>query len=260
MFNLGVVPYLNAVPLVAKLDASVACMFDVPAALSQRLEAGDVDAALLPVAEALRGVGDGYLGHYGITSDGEVASVLLFLRVPLDSVRTVLLDPASRSSAAVARHLVRPRGARSITWRRAPAPGPDPRSATEDAVLVIGDPALRYRKAWEGEALDLGALWKAREGLPFVYARWTVRAGLRAEQRRALADELDRAGAAGVLERESLARAWARARGDDSEDAARYVRENVGYAIGPREEAGLARYAAILRDAGTLEAREAGHA
>ena len=42
--------------------------------------------------------------------------------------------------------------------------------------------------------------------------------------------------------------------------AARYVSRNVGYEIGPREEAGLARYAEILRDAGTLTAREAGHA
>ena len=260
MFTLGVVPYLNAVPLVGRLDASVRRIDAVPSALSTLLAAGEVDAALLPVAEAVRGVGDGFLGQYGITSDGPVASVLLFLRRPLGDVRRILLDPASRSSAAVLRHLLACRGLVDVEWRRAAGPGPDPREAEEDAVLVIGDPALRFGRTWTGEALDLGALWAAQERLPFVYARWTARRGLDADQRGALSELLDRAGRDGVRDREALARAWAEGRGEDGARAARYVRTNVGYQIGPREEAGLARYAAILREAGTLEVREEGHA
>ncbi len=260
MVTLGVVPYLNAVPLVADLDPAVRQVRDVPSALSHRLEAREVDAALLPVAEAFRGVGDGFLGRYGITSDGEVASVLLFLRCPAARVRTVLLDAASRSSAALARYLLARRGATGVVWRRAARAGPDPREAQTDAVLVIGDPAMRYRPAWPGEVLDLGACWSEEEGLPFVYARWTARRGLAPAERRAIEAEVDRAAAVGVVAREALARTWARERDEDPAWAARYVRHHVGYLIGEREEAGLARYADILAAAGTLDVQEAGHA
>ncbi len=248
MITLGVVPYLNAVPLTDRLAASARLVADVPARLGGLLDAGEVDAALLPVYEALQGVGDGFLGVWGIASRGAVTSVLLFLRTPLRSVRTLLLDPASRTSAGLARHLVsEAAGGADVAVCEAAEPGVDPRETEADAVLLIGDPAIRYGALWEGEVLDLGAAWTRRTGLPFVYARWTARAGLSGEERNALVALLDEAAVEGVLHREELARAWARTRGEDPEAAARYVREHVHYRIGPAEEAGLARYAAIVR-------------
>lgn len=248
MFSLGVVPYLNAVPLTDRLDPAVRLVADVPARLGALLDAGEVDAALLPVYEALQGVGDGYLGQYGIASRGPVTSVLLFLRTPLADVRSLLLDAASRTSAGLARHLVsEATGEADVVVREAVAPGADPRDAVEDAVLVIGDPALRFRDLWDGEVLDLGAAWTGATGLPFVYARWTARAGLTGEERDTLTTLLDAAAADGVAHKEELARAWARARDEDPEAAARYVRQHVRYRIGPDEEAGLARYATIVR-------------
>lgn len=246
MATVGVVPYLNAVPLVARLEADVARVVDVPSALSARLERGEIDAALLPVAEALRGVGDGFLGRYGITSDGPVASVLLFLRRPLEGLRRVVLDPASRSSAGMARWVVREAAGSGVRFAWAEEPGPDPAAIDADAVLLIGDPALAYRPRWSGPVLDLGEAWSLKTGLPFVYARWTARAGLEPDARLALARRLDEAASAGVAERARHARLWARERGTDPEAAARYVTRHVGYAIGPREEEGLQRYAAVL--------------
>lgn len=248
MVTLGVVSYLNAVPLVGRMDASVRLVEEVPSRLGPLLDAGEVDAALLPVYEALHGVGDGFLGQYGIASRGPVTSVLLFLRTPLADVRSVLLDAASRTSVGLVRHLVGEAtcGA-EVVLREADAPGRDPREAREDAVLLIGDPAMRYRPCWDGEVLDLGEVWTARTGLPFVYARWTARPGLTVPERDSLVRLLDEAGRDGTAVREALARAWAEARGEDPEHAARYVREHVRYRIGPDEEAGLARYGAIVR-------------
>jgi chorismate dehydratase len=246
MRTLGVVPYLNAIPLIAGLARDARVVEDVPSALSRRLDSGELDAALLPVAEAARGVGDGYLAGHGIASEGKVGSVLLFLRRPLPEVHTLLLDPASRTSAALARHLLAEAGARPAT-RTGPSPGPDPAHAEEDAVLVIGDAALRHARRWTGDVLDLGEAWTRATRLPFVYARWVARRGLDAEERRRLAARLDQAADEGLPARAALAREWAKARGEDPKAAEDYVLRCVRYRIGPREEEALARFEAIVR-------------
>lgn len=247
MLRLGTVPYLNAVPLLEGLSADAEVLPAVPSVLAGMLQAGQVDAALLPVAEALRGVGAGFLGRHGIASEGPVGSVLLFLRRPLVEVREVVLDPASRTSEALTRHLVGEATEGAARFVVAPAPGPDPARAGGDAVLVIGDPALEHARRWRGLVLDLGEYWTRRTGLPFVFARWTARAGLTEAERAALAERLDAAADAGLPRRAELARAWAQARGADPAGAVRYVQRSVRYRIGPREEEALERFAAIVR-------------
>ena len=247
MFTVGTVPWLNAVPLLEGLEADASVRAEPPAALSGALAAGRVDAALLPVAEAIRGVGDGYLGRHGIASEGPVASVLVFLRRPLQDVKEVALDPSSRTSAALARHLLATATPGPLRFRPASRPGPDPEAERADAVLVIGDPALDAASRWKGEVLDLGAEWTRRTGLPFVFARWTARAGLGAEERRALAEVLDAAADRGLPQRKSLAERWALAHGQDPRRAVHYVQRHVRYRIGPREEEALARFAVVVR-------------
>jgi chorismate dehydratase len=260
MPTLGVVPYVNAVPLLAGLEERARLVVDLPAALAERLRRGEIDAGLVPVAEALRGAGAGFLGRHGIASEGPVASVLLFLRRPLPRVRTVLLDPASRTSAALARYVVGEAAGEDVTFREAATPGPDPATASEDAVLVIGDPALDHRQAWTGAVLDLGEAWTRRTGLPFVFARWTARAGLAAAERASLAETLDRAADEGLPRRAERVRAWAAARGRDGKRAVEYVQRHVRYRIGPREEEGLERFAAILRAQDEAARTESSHA
>lgn len=247
MFRIGTVPWLNAVPLLEGLDLGARVVPQSPGDLAQALREGALDAALLPVAEAIRGAGDGYLGRHGIASEGPVASVLVFLKRPLAEVREVALDPASRTSAALARHLLARDLPERSTFRPASRPGPDPSQEGADAVLVIGDPALDAAAGWHGPVLDLGAEWTRRTGLPFVFARWTARAGLTPAQRSALADLVDAAADRGLPRRAALAEAWARARGRDPRRAIHYVQRHVRYRIGPREEEALERFAAVVR-------------
>jgi predicted solute-binding protein len=256
MWKLGTVPYLNAVPLLEGLAERADLVAAAPSDLGPLLARGDLDAALLPVAEEIRGVGAGFLGRHGIASEGPVRSVLAFLRAPVAEVRSVLLDPASRSSAALLRWLLREAGARPATWVTAAAPGPDPASAREDAVLLIGDPALRAAESWKGARLDLGEEWTRRTRLPFVYARWTARRGLAPAERDALAALLDDAADRGLPRRAEVARRFAVARGEDPERAVEYVRRFVRYRIGPREEEAIARFAEILREAEPVAAKE----
>lgn len=254
MFRLGTVPYLNAVPLLEGLEAVAEIVAAVPGELSERLSAGELDAALLPVAEAFRGVGDGFLGRYGIASEGPVASVLLFLRRALTEVRDVALDPASRTSAALARYLVGEATHGQARFRSASRPGPSPASEAGEAVLVIGDAALEAARHWQGPMVDLGATWTALTGLPFVFARWTARRGLSPVERADLASVLDAAAERGLPVRAERARRFARDRGSDPERAVQYVQRFVRYRIGPREEEALARFEAIVRALDALPA------
>jgi chorismate dehydratase len=247
VFRIGTVPWLNAVPLLAGLEAQSELVRAAPDELSRRLAAGTLDGALLPVAEAARGVGSRWLGRHGIASEGPVASVLLFLKRPLAEVRHVALDPASRTSAALARHLVAHATGGRAQCAPASRPGPSPAQESADAVLVIGDPARAQAREWKGEVLDLGSEWTRRTGLPFVFARWRARAGLSPAEGAALADLLDRAADEGLPQRAGLARAWAEQHGLEPRAAVEYVQRFVRYRIGPREEEALERFLAIVR-------------
>src|SRR5262245_11878401 len=240
----GAVPWLNAVPLLEGLEPAVSVRSAVPPVVSEWLERGEVDAGLLPVAESFRGVGGAFLGRHGIACDGPVASVLAFLPRPGPPPtwpRRVVLDPASRTSVALLRALLRRHGL-SPAYETAPAPGPDPAARPDAMTLVIGDAALVARRAWRGGILDLGEAWKEWTGLPFVFARWTARRGLPAEEAARLSALLDAAASRGLARLEALGRAHGPAHGLAPEEAGTYLRSSIRFALDERAEAGLSRF------------------
>ncbi len=249
MFTLGTVSYLNSAPLVAELPPEIRALSGVPADLCAWLASGRVDAALLPVAEALRGAGSGWLGRHGLACDGEVRSVLLFLPEGArgaGAVRRVVLDPASRTSVALTKILLGRRRGLSPAYETAAAPGPDPRAHPGAAVLSIGDSALRHRRGWTGGVIDLGEDWKEWTGLPFVFARWTARAGLPPEERAALAAILDESARRGLARREALAAERGPRHGLTPDEALAYMTDSMRYEIDARADDGLARFATEL--------------
>ena len=50
--------------------------------------------------------------------------------------------------------------------------------STADAVLVIGDRAMRVPGDPFHDVVDLGEAWNTLTGLPFVFALWVAREGL----------------------------------------------------------------------------------
>lgn len=146
---------------------------DVPSACAERLARGEVQAGLVPAIEAARIPGIRIVRGVGIASYARVRSVLLVSRRPLEEVRTVALDVSSRSSAAMARILLEDLHGLKPEFHRA-LPDLPRMLATDDAALLIGDPAL---KADLGglRVLDLAEGWGRLTGLPFVFAVWAVR-------------------------------------------------------------------------------------
>jgi len=237
--RIGAVGYLNARPLTWALDRSRErwlVRYDVPSVCSALLHAGEVDLGLIPSVEYLQASHYRLVPGVGIGSRGPVASVALFAREPIDSIRRIALDTSSRTSVALLKVLCRRRF--HIEPEFAPH-GPDLESMTRgsDAALLIGDPALDAdHRALGLEKIDLGEAWTAMTGLPFVYAAWTGRPGAVDD---ADVQALQQAQEEGVRATDAIAAEYGRGSAAATARAAAYLRHNVRYGLGPEEARGL---------------------
>jgi chorismate dehydratase len=239
--RVGAVNYLNTKPLICDLEElapQAELRLEVPSRLADLLAAGELDVALIPVIEYFRAGDYSIVPDIAIASRGPVLSVTLFSRVPWTAVRRVALDAGSRTSAALTQILF----ARRHGVRPEVVPLPLEQAAEEvdaDAVLLIGDRAMRACLPGFAHAFDLGQEWFDWTGLPFVYAVWAVRPGadlrgvdvaLAAARRRGRA----RAGAIAHREAPRL--------GLDAGFCRRYLDTILHFDLGPREQAGLHHY------------------
>lgn len=242
--RLGAVDYLNARPLVYGLElhnALFTLRFDVPSKCAALLHERSIDVGMIPTIEYLRGpVPYRIVPGLGITSDGPVASVALFCKKPVEQVESIAADTSSRTSNGLLRVLCYERF--GIDPRFDPMP-PEPTAMLRqcDAALMIGDPALFLDHEARGLLkVDLGQEWTAMTGLPFVWAFWAGRPGaLSQEQLAALLSARD----AGVAHSDEVAFAYCGP--DRAPLARRYLRDNIQYALGEREQAALRRYYAL---------------
>jgi chorismate dehydratase len=166
--RVSVVDFLNARPLVWGLLRNPPPGFevtrDLPAVCADKLARGEADAGLIPSIEFRRIPGLVRVEGLGIAADSEVRSVLLVSNVARGRIRTLRLDPASRTSAVLVR----------LILERRYGIAPELVEGEADAELVIGDPAMKARL--QGRiVLDLAAEWKSLTGHPFVFAFWAVR-------------------------------------------------------------------------------------
>lgn len=201
MIRFGVVSFVNSRLYAFGLEALKAAggafetVYAPPRQLSMALAEGELDAALIPAYDFLRGTGAGYVPGHGIAGSGAVETVRLFC---LDdpnagpySVETLLADSRSASSVALAQVLMSNRFGRDPEIETVDIDRVLSLSPTE-GLLVIGDSAHRDRPGCR--SLDLGAEWTAWTGLPFVFALWVVRERERIPELRALLDQaLDQA-------------------------------------------------------------------
>lgn len=248
--RLGAVDYLNARPLVYGLELKndlFSLRFDVPSKCAALLHEGSIDVGMIPSIEYVRGRDYRIVPGLGIISDGPVASVALFTTRPVDAIRTIAADTSSRTSNALLRILCVERFGIDPDFQPMP---PDAEAMLHrcDAALLIGDPALFLDHQRLGATkIDLGEEWKELTALPFVWAFWAGRRdALSGEALNALIAARDR----GVAASDDVAAAYC---GSDRAERGRvYLRENIQYALGSREQAGLMKYYELARDHGVV--------
>jgi chorismate dehydratase len=253
--HLGAVEYLNARPMVYGLELRsdlFTLRFDVPSKCAALLHEGSIDVGMIPAIEYLRGPQYRIVPDVAIVSDGPVASVAMFSTKPVEQIRTIAADTSSRTSTALLRILCFE--VFGIEARFQPMPPDVPAMLRScGAALVIGDPALFYDPAPSGACkTDLGERWTALTGLPFVWAFWAGRPGaVPPHAVAALLEARDR----GVDASDAIATAYCGA--DRAALGRAYLRENISYALGEREQAGLRRYFELAAKHGIVDAARA---
>jgi chorismate dehydratase len=250
------VSFLNARPLLAGLEAGVPAPFpyrfrtEEPAECAAQLASGRAAAALVPTA-VLPAIPDAFaFPGLGVAARGEVRSVLLISRVPLEQVRTLAAHTASRSSVILARLLLAERwGARPhVVPARPPL---EAMLSAADAAVLIGDPALHAQGRTGLREIDLAGAWSEWTGLPFVFAVWGARStapeGLEALLEASFAYSLERW-------RELLPR-WAEAHAVEHAEARAYLERALTHRLGEAERAGLHEFLKRSAAVGLIPAR-----
>ncbi len=245
--RVGAVAYLNTLPLVEGLAGTEAIdlRLEPPCDLARLLESREVDVALASLVDYQRSAIPLELVPIGmIGCDGPTLTVRIYSRVPLDAIRTLHADVESHTSACLAQLVVERHAGRCPETRAFDAhPAIDAAWADgPEAVLLIGDkvvtgapPASRYP-----HQIDLGEAWKARTGLPFVYALWMCRAGESPALRTTLA-LLDRQRRHNATRSGWIAAGAARMHGWPAETTATYLGDLLRFDPTPRHREAIDR-------------------
>jgi chorismate dehydratase len=235
-FRVGSVPYLNAIPLTRGLEEQIT--FVTPAKLAELLRKGELDAALVSIAEVL--LNDAYeiLDGIAIASLGEVKSVLVAHRKPLEEITEIHCDTASITSVNLMKVLLAERG---LKPKLVPLANYESAAAME-AVLLIGDRALDFCRTEPPHVIwDLGEAWYELTNLPFVYAVWALRRGAHDERLRRLLREARDFGM------DTLDYLIASRTDYDLDFRRDYLTWNIHYHLGADERRGITRFIELLR-------------
>lgn len=238
-FRVGSVKALNAVPLTRGLESEI--IYAPPARLAEMLQRDELDAALVSVVETLFHDRYDILDGIAVASLGEVKSVFLAHRRPLEEAKEVFCDPASLTSVTLMKVLLAERGLKPEF-----KPLEDYAAAREkDYVLLIGDAALDFVFSNPGhEIFDLGEAWSELTKLPFVYAVWAMRRGVHTtELRRQLRDSRD----FGLDTLDHVINSRPEYTLDFRKD---YFGWHIHYHLGADERRGIAKFIELLRKHG----------
>ena len=239
--KIGAVSYLNTKPLVAGLEAigeRYELIFDLPSRLADRLASGELDVALIPSVEATLNPGYRIVSDACIGCRGPVWSVKLLSKVPPQQIKTLALDEGSRTSRALTRVILankydcRPELS-NLSMES------DWRDSETDAVLVIGDRAMKLDGGDFEHQWDLGEAWNQWTGLPFVFAMWVAR---EEDQLDFLAGLLSDARDRGLQQIDSLVAANHAHYGLSREQCEDYLKNRLHFWLGAEEKKALSLF------------------
>lgn len=201
--RISAVSYTNTKPflygiqhtdIINKIDLSL----DFPSDCAQKLIDDQVDIGLIPVAATLNLPEWHIVSDYCIGAVGAVNSVFIFSNCEIHGVKSIQLDPQSRSSNNLARVLMK------NYWRIAPdqiTEAPDYGQSTDPdtAFVQIGDRTFGKKDKYPF-VYDLAEEWQKFTGLPFTFAAWIANKPIPQE----FVDELNKSLQYGLDHRDEL--------------------------------------------------------
>ena len=242
-WRIGSVPYLNARPLIYGIQDRVTLCES--ARLADLMCRRQFDVGLVPVAEILLHDQYDIVDNIAIAGRGAVKSVFLAHRKPIEKLKRVAVDPASRTSAWLVRVILK------YVYRVETEFYPlttAPKLSDHEAMMLFGDGAIWYRhRNGDDCLLDLGQAWAELTGLPFVFAVWAVQRGAANDELIAL---LRKAKADGLAHIEEIVRESTEA---TPEFRREYLTRNVCFDLGESEKAGLRRFQDCVKELGLIK-------
>ncbi|MBI4418146.1 MAG: aminofutalosine synthase MqnE, partial [Ignavibacteriales bacterium] len=182
---IGKIPYLNSVPFYEYFEKRQFRILPItPRRMGVLARQGQIDAGLFSLVDFLEQRGTLESLGYGIVTRDQVKSVLLFANagwLNLDGKTIGITDDTATSVLLLKVILEKKYKIRANFVRMHSGVN---KYGDYDAVLLIGDDALKYsRTGLEGFELiyDLAREWYEWQKLPFVFAVWAIRKGMRPE-------------------------------------------------------------------------------
>ncbi len=245
-FRVGSVSYLNAVPLTRGLESEL--ILATPAKLAEMLRRDELDAALVSITEVLLTDRYDILDGVAIASLGEVYSVILAHKKPLEEAKEIFCDTASLTSVNLLKVLL---AEKNVFPKFVPLEN-YAAASEKDFVLLIGDRAIDFQRlSRQSEAkadaphtheiFDLGAAWTEMTNLPFVYAVWALRRGI---ENKELRRELKEAKSFGM---ETLDYVIENREEYDVDFRRDYLGWQIHYHLASDEKRGIEKFCELLR-------------
>jgi len=179
--KVGAVSYLNTKPLVYAFENGAMAdemelIFDYPSKVAQMLINDEIDLGLVPVAVIPQVQHAQIVSNFCIGATNPVASVCLFSQVPIQDIKSVILDYQSRTSVALLKILLKD------FWKITPDFIASEVGFEKDingtmAALIIGDRALVQLNNFPF-VYDLAEAWQQLTNLSFVFAAWVANKSL----------------------------------------------------------------------------------
>jgi len=236
-----------------------------PSECAARLGDGRADIGLIPIAALATTPGLRILPGCTIASKGRVRSLLLVHRAsrPLESVRSVAADTASRTTVAYARMLFHKWGNGTVPFVPLAA-NLDQMLERADAAIVIGDPALlaleersnRFERT--GEELvyrDLAEEWHKLTGLAFVSAVWCAAHGAAAPRGvldESIVDDFVHSRDQGLANIDALVAEWAERIPIQESTIRNYLTTNIHYILDAEIVEGMQGFFQMAAEYGVL--------
>ena len=235
---------MNTRPLLLGMEQSpfkdrIDLMKAYPAQIAKALLDDTIDIGLVPVAIMPLLKSPQLVSKYVIGTEGEVASVALFSKVPMDQIEKVYLDYQSRTSVALAKILFKHYWKKEVEFLT-PTEGYMDHINGTTAGIIIGDRALESLDKFE-YIFDLGSAWKAYSGLPFVFAAWVANKPIPLE----FMEAFDTANAYGLAHLDEVITLIPA--NDQVVDLHKYYTKNISYSMTDEKKKGLESFLRLIQ-------------
>ena len=239
--KVAAVSYLNTIPFLygleqdEKLLAQLDLRLEYPSKCADLLKTGEVDLALIPIAEIPNINHSTIISDFCIGAVGKVNTVMLYSDCPLHEIKSIALDYQSRTSVMLTKVLVNNFWNIDVLFKET-TEGYINSISESEAGVVIGDRAFDLNGTFPYE-FDLAEEWFKFTGLPFVFACWVANKPLS----NYFADQFSEALKVGLENKEKAILLWQQ-KDNNSIDLKSYLNSDISYDFDDAKKLALKKF------------------